>query len=91
MSTTEVENIAANELGKEMLWLKMFLQELGFEQEGYTFYCDSQSAIDFSKNSTLMKLEKIHTNKNSSYMMTKVVVSKEKLEQCFELAGLNSQ
>ena len=37
----------------------------------------------------LMKLEKIHTDKNPSDMMTKVV-SKGKLELCSELAGLNS-
>ena len=37
----------------------------------------------------LMKQEKIHTDKNSSDVMTKVV-SKGKLELCSELAGLNS-
>ena len=77
----------------------------------YVVYCDSQSAMDLSKNATyhartkhvdvryhwirevveknLMKLEKIHTDKNSSDMMTKVV-SKGKLELCSKLAGLNS-
>ena len=48
--TTEVEYIAANEAGKEMLWLKRFLQELGLKQDGYVVNCDSQSAIDMSKN-----------------------------------------
>ena len=28
LSTTEVEYIAATEVGKEMLWMKRFLQEL---------------------------------------------------------------
>ena len=32
--------------------MKMFLQELGLKQEGYTIYCDNQSAIHLSKNST---------------------------------------
>ena len=50
LSTTEVEYIAANEVGKEMLWLKRFLQELGLKQDGYVVNCDSQSAIDMSKN-----------------------------------------
>ena len=51
LSTTEVEYIVANETGKEMLWLKRFLQELGLKQDGYVVNCDSQSAIDLSKNS----------------------------------------
>ena len=51
LSTTEVKYIAANEAGKEMLWLKRFLQELGLKQDGYVVNCDSQSAIDLSKNS----------------------------------------
>ena len=51
LSTTEAEYIAANEAGKEMIGLKRFLQELGFKQDGYVVNCDSQSAIDLSKNS----------------------------------------
>ena len=95
-----------------MIWLKKIFQELGSKQREYAVYCDSQSAMDLSKNATyhahtkyvdvryhwirdvieknLMKLQKTHTDKNPSYMMTKVV-SKGKLELCSELAGLNSQ
>lgn len=51
LSTTEAEYIAAVEAGKELMWLKRFLQELGFRQEEYTIHCDSQSALDLSKNS----------------------------------------
>ena len=51
LSTTEAEYIAANEAGKEMLWLKRFLQELGLKQDGYVVNCDSQCALDLSKNS----------------------------------------
>ncbi|CAL5394802.1 unnamed protein product [Camellia sinensis] len=36
LSTTEAEYIAAAEAGKEMLWLKRFLQELGLKQEKFT-------------------------------------------------------
>lgn len=50
LSTTEAEYVAATEAGKEMLWLKRFFQELGVQQEEYIVYCDSQSAIDLSKN-----------------------------------------
>ena len=51
LSTTEAEYIAANEAGKEMLWLKQFLQELDLKEDRYVVNCDSQSAIDLSKNS----------------------------------------
>ncbi|GKV35980.1 hypothetical protein SLEP1_g44167 [Rubroshorea leprosula] len=50
LSTTEAEYIAATEVGKEMLWMKRFLQELGLKQKEYVVFCDSQSAIDLSKN-----------------------------------------
>ncbi|RDX84971.1 hypothetical protein CR513_33902, partial [Mucuna pruriens] len=52
LSTTEAEYIALTESGKEALWLKGFLQELGLKQEKYGIHCDSQSAIDLSKNVT---------------------------------------
>ena len=51
LSTTEAKYIAANEAGKEMFWLKQFLQELDLKEDGYVVNCDSQSAIDLSKNS----------------------------------------
>lgn len=52
LSTTEAEFIAVTEACKEILWLKKFLQELGLKQEKYVLYCDSQSAIHLSKNSS---------------------------------------
>ncbi len=52
LSTTEAEYIAVTEACKEVLWLQKFLHELDLEQEKYTLYCDSQSAIHLSKNST---------------------------------------
>ena len=52
LSTIEAEYIVANEAGKEMLWMKQFLQELGLMQDKYVVHCDSQSAIDLSKNAT---------------------------------------
>ena len=51
LSTTEAEYIAIAEAGKEMLWLKRFLQELGIKQTDYKIHSDSQSALDLSKNS----------------------------------------
>nr|GEY24136.1 reverse transcriptase domain-containing protein [Tanacetum cinerariifolium] len=35
LSTTETEYVAATEACKELLWLKRFLQELGFKQQRY--------------------------------------------------------
>ena len=34
-----------------MLWMKRFLLELGLSQLTYVVFCDSQSAMDLSKNS----------------------------------------
>ena len=52
MSTTEAEFIAITEACKELLWLRKFLQELGFVQDKYLLFCDNQSAIHLGKNST---------------------------------------
>lgn len=52
LSTTEAEFIASTEAAKEMLWMKRFTQELGFKQESYVIFCDSQSAIHLAKNSS---------------------------------------
>ena len=35
-----------------MLWMKRFLQDLVLKQDEYVVHCDSQSALDLSKNST---------------------------------------
>ena len=51
LSTIEAEYIATFEAGEEILWMKRFLQELGLKQKEYMVFCDSQSAIDLSKNS----------------------------------------
>ncbi|PHT51605.1 Retrovirus-related Pol polyprotein from transposon TNT 1-94 [Capsicum baccatum] len=48
---TVAEYIAATKAGKEMIWLKNFLRDLGLDQMEYVVYCDSQSAIDLIKNS----------------------------------------
>lgn len=109
LSTTEAEYIAAVEASKEMLWLKRFLQELGLKQSEYVVFCDSQSAMDLSKNSMYhartkhidiryhwlrdvieekrMKLKKVHTDKNSADMLTKVVPG-SKVELCSKLVGM---
>ena len=50
LSTTEAEYFAAVEVGKELLWMKNFLEELGLNQEKYALHYDSQSAIHLAKN-----------------------------------------
>jgi len=60
LSTTETEFIVITEACKEMLWVKKFLQELGFSQEKYVLLCDSQSAIHLGKNSTFHSKSKTH-------------------------------
>ena len=52
LSTTEADYIATTEACKEMLWFIRFLKELGVKQDKYVLHCDSQSAIDLSKNAT---------------------------------------
>ena len=50
LSTTEVEYMAVVEAGKEVLWMKDFIGELGIRQEEYRLYCDSKTAIHLAKN-----------------------------------------
>lgn len=52
LPTTEEEFITITEAFKELLWMKKFIQELGFKQEKYTLHCDNQSVIYLGKNST---------------------------------------
>ena len=51
-STTEAEFIEAIEANKELLWLKKFVNELGFEKDKYVLFCDNQSVIHLSKNAS---------------------------------------
>ena len=83
LSTTEAEYITANEAGKEMLWLKWFLQELGLKQDGYVVNCDSQNAIDLSKNSMYHSRSK-HTEVR--YHWLRLVIE----QQSFELEKIHT-
>jgi hypothetical protein len=50
-STTEAEYIASNHAGAEAIWLRHFLQELGFPPSNpTTIHVDNQSAIAVAKN-----------------------------------------
>ena len=52
LSTTKAGFITATEASKELLWLKKFVSELGFDQDKYVLFCDNQSAIHLSKNAS---------------------------------------
>ena len=38
------------EAGKELIWMRHFLSELGMKQEKFVLHCDNQSAIHLAKN-----------------------------------------
>jgi len=48
----EDEYIAATKPYKEIICMRNFLLELGYEQGKHVLQCDSQSAIHLAKNST---------------------------------------
>ena len=51
LSTTEAEHIAAVEAGKEIIWMRQFMGELGYQVSGASLLrMDNQSAIAVSKN-----------------------------------------
>ncbi len=51
LSTTEAEHISAVEVGKEILWMRQFIGELGYPFTGPSMLrMDNQSAIAVSKN-----------------------------------------
>jgi hypothetical protein len=52
LSTTEVEYVATTEGGKEMIWLYIFMEELGKKKENNRLYCDRKSPIHFGKKSS---------------------------------------
>ena len=60
MSTTKAEYVAATKVGKEMIWLHGFLDELDKKQEMGILHNDSQSAIFLAKNSAFHSKSK-HT------------------------------
>ena len=51
LSTTEAEYMAATQATKEAIWLRRFLEEIGFKQEGPTpIHSDSQGSIALIRN-----------------------------------------
>ena len=52
LSTTEAGYMVVVEAGKEVIWMKNFIRELGIQQEEFQIHCDSESAIHLAKNAT---------------------------------------
>jgi len=51
LSTTEAEFVAAVEAGKEMVWMRHLLGELGYKvKQPSVFRIDNQSALTVAKN-----------------------------------------
>jgi hypothetical protein len=42
--------MAAMEAGKEFIWMRDFLNELGVKQEEFSLHCDNESVIHLAKN-----------------------------------------
>ncbi|KAJ3487212.1 hypothetical protein NLI96_g3693 [Meripilus lineatus] len=53
LSTTEAEFVAGNEAGKELMWIRNLLIEIGYTFDGpSTLFMDNNSAISVAKNPT---------------------------------------
>ena len=46
----KVVALSTTEAGKELIWMKNFLSELGMKQEKFLLHCDNQSVIHLTKN-----------------------------------------
>ena len=49
LSSTEAEYIALSLAAQELVWLKPFVKDLGYNQENYVLYEDNQGAIALTK------------------------------------------
>lgn len=50
---TEAEYFAAVEAGKEMLWMKKIIKDLGIKKKDFVVNCQCQRAIHLAKNPTI--------------------------------------
>ena len=50
ISTIQAKYMTVAKASKEVVWLARVVKELGIGQGGVQLYCDSQSAIDLTKN-----------------------------------------
>ena len=50
LSTTEAEYMVAMKAGKEIIWMKEFIVDLGIWQDEFQLHFNNQSAIHLAKN-----------------------------------------
>ena len=94
LSTTEAEYMGAVEAGTEIIWMKEFIRALGIRRDEFQLHYDNQNVIHLVKHIQRryhwlqerveekdFVVMKIHTDKNSSNMLTKVF-SAEKPNTC---------
>lgn len=97
LSTTESEYIALTEAVKEVMWLKGFISELGISLNRVSVMCDSQSALQLSKNQMYHERTK-HINVKFHFIRdvieSKLIdvekVSTEENVKCLELLGVGA-
>ena len=53
LSTAEAKFIAGVEAGKEILWMKQIIIDLGLKKKDFVVNCDSQSVIHLAKNPSI--------------------------------------
>ena len=90
LSTTEAEYVAATKVGKEMIWLHGFLDELSKKQEMGILHNDNQSAIFLAKNSAFhSKSKHIQTKYHFvRYLIEDKLVILEKICESKNLADM---
>ena len=71
LSTTEAKCMAAVEAGKEFIWMRDFLSELGMKQDKFLLHCDNQSAIHLAKNANYHSHTK-HIQRRYHWLQEKV-------------------
>ena len=82
LSSTEAEYIAISFATQEIMWLRSFLNELGFPQKGPTVICeDNLNAIAIAKNPIACRRTK-HIDVRYHYIREKVNENKISLQYC---------
>jgi hypothetical protein len=67
LSRMEAEYVTTTEASKEMIWLQRFMEELGKKWENSRLYCDIESVIHLTKNSTFHSKTKHYNSGTISY------------------------
>ena len=71
LSTTKGEYMAEVQVGKELIWMKNFLSELGMKQETFLLYRDNQTHIYLAKN-VVYHAQTKHIQRRNQWLQEKV-------------------